>query len=175
VTRLQTIVATDVVALIAGIEPGSPADRVRAGKPEYVEQNESYYRAVFEPNDESEVAFPARDRALVAIRVASHTRSTAVIDWYTRLARDVGATEDQIAAVSDLSSPVAAVDSKLAAAITRADRVTLAPDTTTEDQIAELREAGFSPAGILSLSQTIAFVSYQLRHIAGLRALGVLA
>ncbi len=35
-----------------------------------------------------------------------------------------------------------------------------------------LKEAGFSPAGILSLSQTIAFVNYQLRLIAGLRAFG---
>ena len=35
-----------------------------------------------------------------------------------------------------------------------------------------LKDAGYSPAGILSLSQTIAFVSYQLRLIAGLRALG---
>jgi len=35
-----------------------------------------------------------------------------------------------------------------------------------------LKDAGYTPAGILSLAQTIAFVNYQLRLIAGLRTFG---
>ena len=60
----------------------------------------------------------------------------------------------------------------LGAAIGRADLVTLRPADTEASDIQLLKDAGLTPAGILSLSQTIAFVAYQLRLIAGLRALG---
>lgn len=172
---MSTVTAIDVVGQILGIEPGSPAHIIRAHRPEYTEQNEAYYRAVFEPDAESEAAFPSRDRALVAIRVARHTGSQAVIAWYEGLARQLGATESQVEGVRDIASINLPLDGILAAAIDRADQVTLEPDTTNADHIAELQAAGLSPAGILALSQTVAFVAYQIRHIAGLRALGVTA
>lgn len=172
---MSVVAATDVVGQILGIEPGSPADQIRARKPEYVEQNEAYYRAVFEPDAESEAAFSARDRALVAIRVASHTGSDAVVEWYTKLASRLGATDGVISSVRNISAHSFPEEPEFAAAIARADRVTLDPVTTTTEQIQELQSAGFSPARILALSQTIAFVAYQVRHIAGLRALGVRA
>jgi uncharacterized protein YciW len=50
--------------------------------------------------------------------------------------------------------------------------VTTRPAAAEASHLEALKDIGYSPAGILSLSQTIAFVSYQLRLIAGLRALG---
>jgi uncharacterized protein YciW len=50
--------------------------------------------------------------------------------------------------------------------------VTATPSRADAAHLRALKDAGYSPAGILSLAQTIAFVSYQLRLIAGLRALG---
>jgi uncharacterized protein YciW len=60
----------------------------------------------------------------------------------------------------------------LGAAIRHADLLTTRPSAAQPSDLQALRDAGYSPAGIVSLSQTIAFVSYQLRFIAGLRAFG---
>jgi uncharacterized protein YciW len=60
----------------------------------------------------------------------------------------------------------------LGAAIRHADLLTTQPSAAQSADLQALKDAGYSPAGIVSLSQTIAFVNYQLRFIAGLRALG---
>ncbi|HYJ12854.1 MAG TPA: hypothetical protein VEW66_04650, partial [Thermomicrobiales bacterium] len=66
-------------------------------------------------------------------------------------------------------------ESSLDAAIRHTDLLTTRPSEASPADLQALKEAGYSPAGIVSLSQTVAFVSYQLRLIAGLRALGGLA
>ncbi|MEA2524788.1 MAG: hypothetical protein QOF73_2015, partial [Thermomicrobiales bacterium] len=60
----------------------------------------------------------------------------------------------------------------LGAAMRHADLLTTRPSAAEAAHLQTLKEAGYSPAGVMSLSQVIAFVSYQLRLIAGLRALG---
>ncbi len=171
---MSTVQTADVIDTILGVEPGSAVAALRSQKPEYIANDQNYYLSIFEPDAESAAAFPALDRALIAVRVASHTGSTSVVCWYADLASSLGATQTQIDAVKDVSSTFADT-SAFGAAVRRADRVTLEPDTTEPQHIEQLKAAGLSPAAILSLSQTIAFVNYQLRLIAGLRAFGVSA
>lgn len=161
----------DTIDAILGVAPGSTIAALRAEKPVLAQQDQAYYEAIFDPTPASREAFSLRDRALVAVRVASHTRSTAVIDWYTALAASEGASDNEIERVQDLTNTWSA-DSVLGAAIRHADLLTTSPSAATADDLQQLKTAGFTPAGILALSQTIAFVSYQLRLIAGLRALG---
>lgn len=172
--RVSTVQTVDVIDTILGIEPGSPAANLRAQKPEYITQDQNYYLAIFEPDAESRAAFPAAERALIAVRVASHTRSTAVVEWYSELARQLGATPAQVAEARVMDA-IPFGSASYQAAVKRADLVTLHPDQTGPEHIDELKAAGLTPAGILALSQVIAFVSYQLRLIAGLRAFGVKA
>lgn len=171
---MSTVQTADVIDTILGVQPGSAVAALRSQKPDYIANDQNYYLSIFEPDTESAAAFPAVDRALIAVRVASHTGSTAVVNWYADLAASLGATPTQIDAVKDVSVTVAATSS-FGAAVQRADQVTLKPDTTAPEHIQQLKAAGLSPAAILSLSQTIAFVNYQLRLIAGLRAFGVSA
>ena len=58
------------------------------------------------------------------------------------------------------------------AAVRHADLLTKRPADAQASDLQALKDAGFTPAGILSLSQVIAFTNYQLRLIAGLRAFG---
>ena len=53
-----------------------------------------------------------------------------------------------------------------------ADLLTAVPASSGPRNLLTLETAGLTPAGIVSLSQTIAFVAYQLRLVAGLRGLG---
>ncbi len=165
-----TIPAADAIDAILGADAAQVA-ALRARHPQHVAQLQAYHDAVFAPNAWSAAAFSARDRALVAVRVASHTGSAAVAAWYAYLARAAGAGADAIAAAADVASAWSGV-SPLDAAIRHADKLTLAPDSIRKADLDALASAGLTPAAILALSQTVAFVSYQLRLVALLRALG---
>ena len=161
----------DTIDAILGVEPGSAIGALRAEKPELARQDQAYYLAIFDPTAASAAEFSLRDRALVAVRVASHTDSQAVAGWYAAIAADAGASANEIERTRDLTNAWSE-STRLGAALRHADLLTTAPSTATAQDLQNLKDAGLTPAGILSLSQTIAFVSYQLRLIAGLRALG---
>jgi CMD domain protein len=165
-------VTGDVVSGILGLDDNSKIARLRADRPSQIAELQAYYEAVFGPNERADAALPLADRLAIAIRVASRTRSSAVVSWYAERARSNGTNEATISRLSDVTSPwtgTAALD----AAVRHADLVTTSPVSARPSDLQALKDAGFSPAGIVSLSQVIAFVSYQLRLIAGLRALGV--
>jgi uncharacterized protein YciW len=162
---------TDVVDAILGAGASGKIADLRGQKPNLAGELQDYYRALFEPEAASATAFPVADRYVIAIRVASHTGSTAVAGWYETLATEAGVPAETIARARDVATPWPD-QSPLGAAVRRADLVTTRPSATEASDIQALKDAGISPAGILSLSQVIAFVSYQLRLIAGLRALG---
>jgi uncharacterized protein YciW len=161
----------DTIDAILGVKPGSNIAELRARKPELAEELEAFYQSIFEPSSESAAQLSVRNRALVAVRVASHTGSAAVSAWYQQLAFEHGATRDEIGRVEDLTNTWS-TPTTLGAAIRHADLLTTTPSATSAADLQALKEAGLTPAGIVSLSQTIAFVSYQLRLIAALRALG---
>ncbi len=161
----------DAIDAILGETTAGRVAELRRQKPELAAQLQDYYRAVFAPEVASAAAFPLADRAVVAVRVASHTGSAGVADWYARLAEGAGVPAETIALARDVASAWPD-DDRLGAAIRHADLLTTQPAATGPADLAALKAAGFSPAGILSLSQTVAFVAYQLRLIAGLRALG---
>ena len=167
--QIQT--RTDVIQEILGYGDDSNVASLRNAKPNQVDELQAYFRAIFEPNEESAAAFPTVTRHLVAIRVASHTGSTSVVDWYSARARDARAADDTIAQVRDVTTSTFG-DSFLDAAIRHTDLLTKRPSEAQASDLDALKGAGFSPQAVLALSQTIAFVSYQLRLIAGLRAFG---
>lgn len=169
-----SIETTDTIDAILGVDPGSPIAQLRASKPELAQQLQDYYLAIFDPTTASAEQLSLRDRALVAVRVAVHTGSTSVEDWYADLARANGASASEVERVTDLTNTWSS-PTPLAAALQHADLLTASPASSTADDLQRLKDAGFTPAGIVSLSQTIAFVSYQLRLIAALRALGASA
>jgi uncharacterized protein YciW len=161
----------DVINRILGADEGGRIATLRNQKPNLADELQDYYLALFEPEAVSAGAFQLVDRYLIAIRVASHTRSADVVDWYAVLAAESGVDAETLSRVRDVAIPCTD-HTPLGAAIRHADLVTTAPARAEASHLQALKDAGYSPAGILSLAQTIAFVSYQLRLIAGLRALG---
>lgn len=168
VSDVQT---ADVVNAILAIGNESPIAQLRNRKPDLVKELQDYYLSLFEPVASSAEALPVLDRYLVAVRVASHTGSAAVAEWYARLATDAGASREAQGQATNIDEPVRE-NTRLGAALRHADLLTTRPADARKEDVQALKDAGFSPAGIVSLSQTIAFVSYQLRLIAGLRAFG---
>lgn len=168
---LSPATTADVVYRILGVTDQGPIADLRNQKPEQIEELQAYYHALFEPEEASAQAFPLADRYLVAVRVASHTNSVAVANWYAELAGQAGVDDALIALAGNVNESWDD-NTPLGAAIRHADLLTTRPSAAQPSDLQALKDAGYSPAGIVSLSQTIAFVSYQLRFIAGLRAFG---
>jgi CMD domain protein len=168
---LSTATTADVVYGILGVAGQGPIADLRNQKPEQIEELQAYYLALFEPEEASARAFPLPDRYLIAVRVASHTNSVAVANWYADLAGQADVDDALITRARNVNESWDD-HTPLGAAIRHADLLTTQPSAAQPSDLQALKDAGYSPDGIVSLSQTIAFVSYQLRFIAGLRAFG---
>jgi CMD domain protein len=167
----STATVPDVLNAILGVNDDDPIVAIRNQKPALVTELQDYYLALFEPTADSAAALPIPTRLLVAVRVASHTGSEAVASWYRAVGREAGVPDAEFDRVADVYAP-ADGNNAVSAAIRHTDLLTLRPADATPADLQALKDAGYAPAGIVSLSQTIAFVSYQLRLAAALRALG---
>jgi uncharacterized protein YciW len=162
---------TDVIDAVLGPETAAAVETLRAQKPELAAQLQDYYDAVFAPGEDSALALSPSERWLIVIRTASHTGSTSVVNWYVSQAAGAGTSDALIAKAQDVSVPWNG-DPRTTAIMRHVDLIVTRPVGSGKSDIAALSDAGLSPQGIVALSQVVAFVSYQLRLIATLRALG---
>lgn len=167
----SAVQTTDVVNAILGIDESSYIAQLRNQKPTLITELQDYYDALFIPNEDSAAALSLADRLVVAVRVASFTESEDVVDWYTERALEAGVSEEVLNRAEDIATTWDG-ETSLDAAIRHADLLTTHPVDARKSHLDDLKAAGLTPAAIVSLSQTVAFVSYQLRLIAGLRAFG---
>jgi len=160
--------ADDVINQMAGISADSALESLRAQRPEIVRYAEGSYRALLEPQAVGNVSRVERD--LIALRVAVLTGSAELTFWHQARLRDAGVEEGVLAAVAE--NPAADPLSPRQQAILRhVDRLTKSPTTATAAHIAELTAVGLSPRDIVVISQLIAFLSFQVRTLVGLRIL----
>jgi CMD domain protein len=192
---------TDVIDLLAGIEPESSLDGIRIRRLQARENAQKSYLALFEPVDFRD--FAAADRYAVAAFVAGIHGEPAVANFY--LAKLAGAA-DRSELVEALkgeiergktegpygafpAGPLSVEDkagliyrvapdgqrglgARLAAALEHAHLLVFRPRDAAPAAMEALLAAGWSRTAIVTLSQLIAFLSFQVRTVAGLRTLG---
>ena len=189
----------DVIDLLAGIEPGSPLDAVRAKRAQARENVQKSYLALFRPETPGTVT--AEERYAVATFVAGLHRQPAVTGFYAsglralgkaRLAEAVdgeiprGAAEGPYGRYpagplsrEDRDGPVYAVAEesrtvlghRLAAAFEHAHLLVFRPRDAAAGALQRLLDAGWSTTDIVTLSQLVSFLAFQIRVVAGLRTL----
>lgn len=189
----------DIIDHLAGIAPGSRLDEVRAQRPQARENAQKSYLALFEPEVPGNVS--ALERYAVATFVAGLHRQPAVTGFYAlalqRLGRpdisDVidaeilrGATEgpyghypkgplssedDEGPDYRILPKHEAIIGPRLTAALHHAHLLVLHPRDASRDALQKLLDAGWSTTDIVTLSQLVSFLSFQIRLVAGLRVL----
>jgi uncharacterized protein YciW len=148
-------VAEDVIDRAAGLAPGDPLHTARRFRAKVVEATQASHDALLhEPVDGLSTA----DR----LRVAAHVCTIAGAASLARHYEEELADEPGRAAPP---SPALPAMLRFAAALTTdprlGDRAALEP----------LRRAGLGDAAIVALAQLVAYLSYQLRVVAGLQAL----
>jgi CMD domain protein len=158
----------DTVNELAGIAPGSPVGQLRAQRPDVVRAAQGSSRALLEPDDPGGVS--RREREMIALRVALLTPSPAVAAWHRDRLRSLGATDAHLDAIAQFPDGMA-LSPREAAILRYTDRMTHEPGAARPEHIAAVKQAGLSPRDIVTIAQLIAYMSFAVRLLAGLRLL----
>jgi len=147
--------SADLIDALAGIEPGSPTAALRERRPDFVRYSQGSHDVLLAPADPAGVSLA--ERALIALRVATIERSDALAAHYRAM-------------LGGRDAPTVGTP-RLQALLEHVERVTTAPRTATKTHLDDLQSHRFSPRDLVTIAQLVAFVTYQVRVVAGLRLL----
>lgn len=190
----------DIIDTLAGIQPGSTLDAIRARRLQARENAQKSYLSLFEPIEAGD--FSLAERGAVAVFVTGlHGESPVAAFYRDKLAATAdgaplldaikaeierGKTSGPYGAypagplsienkaglayrVSAERKPV--LGARLVAALEHAHLLVFHPRDAASADMKALLAAGWSNTGIVTFSQLVAFLSFQVRVVSGLRTL----
>jgi CMD domain protein len=190
----------DVIDTLAGIEPGSPLDAIRNQRLQARQHAQASYDSLFKPRSEADASRLERI-AIACFVAGLHGRpemeafyGTALAEagapaaWKGALAAAVTAAKGQgpyghypkgPLSAEDKPGPVhklgaserSALGPRLTAALEHTHMLVFHPRDAAPPYLQALIDAGWSTTGIVVISQLVAFLSYQIRVVTGLRIL----
>lgn len=190
----------DVIGSLAGIAAGSPLDAIRNKRPAARDNAQESYRALFEPESPGDVSVQDR-YAVAAFVTGLHGPSEIASFYAEKFAQSgasdeviaaVGSETARGAAAGpyghyptgplsreDAEGPVLTVADenrqvlgrRLAEGLEHAHLLVFRPRDSSSEAMRALLDAGWSETGIVTLSQLVAFLTFQIRVIAGLRVM----
>ena len=190
----------DIIDTLAGLAPDSRLVMIRDRKPVTRQQAQASYRALLEPAEPGEVTLQERFAVatFVAGLHAQDEIATFYADGLTRTKPSealVAALFAQTAwgrasgpygahprgrlSVEDAAGPIFRVaepqrgvlGARLTAALAHAHVLIFHPRDASAAALQELLDAGWTNTGIVTLSQLVAFLAFQIRTVVGLRVL----
>lgn len=150
----------DVIDTAAGLTEASPLFQARRFREGVVRATQASHDALL---NEPVPGLPTADRLRVAVHVCEAAGAAELAAHYRQRHRQQLAADGAGDAVQD--SPT------LAAALRFAAVLTTHPRAGDQQAIAQLKQAGLDDAAIVALAQLVAFLSYQTRVVAGLKAM----
>lgn len=191
---------SDIIDALAGVANGSAVDAARRARPQARENSQASYRALFVSADQTGVtqrerlavaSFVAALHGVPAARQhyrellvdAGGTELAVLIDQQAEYAAASGPygrfpatadlrAEDQPGSAFAIESAAAAVlGSRLTSALEHAHLLVFRPRESSPQALAALLDAGWSTPEVVTLSQLVAFLTYQLRVVHGLNVL----
>ena len=193
----MTAADVDVIDHLAGIAKGSRLDAIRALRPQARVNAQNSFAALFAPAEPGDVT--ARERSAVASFVSGLHGEDAVTSFYAaelaRLDADLapvvahaaadgaargpyGSYPGGVLSAENMSGPAyrvaerhRAMLGRLAAAFEHTHMLVFHPRDARPAALQALLDAGWSTTAVVTLSQLVAFLAFQIRTVAGLRAL----
>jgi alkylhydroperoxidase domain protein/CMD domain protein len=167
-TSIDTAQA-DVLNALLHIEDGSSLAELRAQRPEATGHTQGTYRALFDAP--SATAVTPAERFATALRVAAVHQEPALIDHYAARLRATPGVSDALIDAVQAGSESAGLDARLRAILTHVDLLVIRPAAATPADLKALQSAGLTGPEVVTVSQIIAFTSYQIRVFVGLTLL----
>jgi CMD domain protein len=186
---------TDVIDTLVGIAPGSKLDAIRANRSEARKHAQASYTSLFEPRDIAGVT--AEERHAIAAFVAGlHGEPKTNAFYVAKLPAGLrAAVEAEVAAAKTKGpygrfpkGPLSAEDApgptwkvseagrkalgaRLPAALEHTHMLVFHPRDAAAPALQALLDAGWSTTDIVTVSQLVSFLSYQIRVVSGLSTL----
>lgn len=190
----------DIIDTLAGIKPGSALDAIRARRLQARENAQKSYLSLFEPIDAGDFSLLER-AAVAAFVTGLHGESPVATFYRDKLAATAGgaalleATDAEIArgktsgpygsfpagplSIENTAGLIYRVGAasksvfgtRLVAALEHAHLLVFRPRDAASTDMKALLAAGWSNTGVVTFSQLVAFLSFQVRVISGLRTL----
>lgn len=186
---------TDVIDTLVGIAPGSKLDAIRAQRSEARKHAQASYASLFEPKDQGSVTADER-HAIAAFVAGLHGEPKTSAFYAAKLPAALGAAvAAEVAAARSkgpyghfpkgpLSSEDApgptwkvseagrkALGARLSAAFEHTHMLVFHPRDASAPSLQALLDAGWSTTDIVTVSQLVSFLAYQIRVVAGLSTL----
>lgn len=191
---------SDIIDTLAGIKPGSPLDALRAKRLQARENAQKSYLSLFEPIDAGDFSLLER-AAVAAFVTGLHGESPVAAFYRDKLAASAGsaalleAIDAEIArgktsgpygsfpsgplSIENMAGLIyrvsaaskSALGTRLVAALEHAHLLVFRPRDAASSDMKALLAAGWSNTGIVTFSQLVAFLSFQVRVVSGLRTL----
>jgi|SRR5206468_7151777 len=191
---------TDVIDTLAGITPGSALDKARDNRPEARKHAQASYDALFAPKDFGSFSALERF-AVAAFVAGLHRESETRDYYAGKLEEAGASPEMRVAVASEVvnghsSGPYGhyprgpltledkegmvygigaserhALGARLSAAFGHVHMLVLHPRDAAPPSLQALLDAGWSTDDIVTLSQLVSFLSFQIRVVAGLKAM----
>jgi CMD domain protein len=190
----------DVIDTLVGIAPGSALDAIRARRPEARAHAQATYRALFAPQTPGTLSPPERF-AVAGFVTGLHGATTIAAFYGARLAESGASAALSAALDASIvearthgpygrypAGPLSREDTagpayrvgtaarrelgqRLAIAFEHVHMLVFHPRDAAPPALQALLDAGWSTTDIVTLSQIVAFLSFQIRVVAGLRTL----
>ncbi len=190
----------DVIDALVGITPGSALDAIRARRPEARTHAQATYRALFTPEALGNISAQERFAvgefvaglhgataiaARYAERLADSGASAALKDAVDAAIKEAkthgpyGSYPAGPLSRENTTGPIyrvggatrRALGPRLAAALEHVHMLVFHPRDAAPEALQALLDAGWSTTDIVTLSQIVAFLSFQIRVVIGLRTL----
>jgi len=190
----------DVIDSLAGIAPGSSFDKVRDQRPEARKNAQASYIALFAPRDPGGVSLQERF-AVASFVAGLHGEPQTAEHYAAGLAAAGASPELSAAVAAEIDAatargpygvfpkgPLSAEDApgaehrvapdlaarlgkRLVAAFEHTHMLVFHPRDAAAPSLQRMLDAGWTTTDVVTLSQLVSFLSFQIRIVAGLRAL----
>ena len=160
-------IQTDTLDRILGLAPGSLAFETRHQRAKVVDATQASENLLLDSPIEG---LPICDRLLVALLACALTPSPELVAEYAQRLKKHGVAQSVIDEVSQGTFHLIH-DERLKQMLTFTHTLITDPIKADKQALLTLKASGLSTAHITALAQLIAFVSYQVRVSAGLKAL----
>lgn len=162
--------AEDLVDRLAGLSPESKTYQTRHERAKVAAATQGSYNTLFSPELPG---LTLDERLLVALYASRLTPSDSLAAHYRERLVESG-TEAEWIRVAESGEPDQSPTTRLAAMLEFTRKLIRNPVEGAREALHSLTQAGLSTPEVVTLSQLIAFLSYQVRLVAGLQAMKAL-